>query len=1442
MACHNSRARRNAFYGDQPRCGRNREPHCDQLQAPEGNTYFVPDAVKASPPDATSAYQGPLRSSQQQLGEAFPRSTSYSSNTWEDAGVGEPEPFDSEQRRAEKRRAKTLDEVEERPFPRFPEQPTNFAPNLWRSGQRPLETSESLVEAFPPFDPAPGSSGFYYEDAPYFAQSSLDPATTSPFSYRPAESPAAEAFPPPDPAPSSSGFYYEDSPYYNQPSPGAAPTSYSSHSPGVANQTPRRPPPPSDPNPLSDYSTNPLRSNTFSPRSPVLYSHAAVLYQPPSDLPRPTDKPFYDPFNQPKDAYQNRPDTLNQPKPSLGFQSPPHPFGSKNHPLRARGNTFDVENQPFRARGNSFGTENQPPRNPYNNPPPPTRRPTLNPTRDRAKTLPSAHDFQTFDRRRNFNPLYFYPGNERRYINNDSQLGPSKPLPPPPPHHPPPPPPLPPTLGPVVQRFPEADVYEPKELSANILATWAGEPADYNDLLNYSVRYSKLPFQSAAPIKRKPRRSIRIVESLKRIFSPRRKSSVTEFAVLPKIQVDESCFSVHNRWIEGAIDHTNKISERGTNLRPTMASTYLDPSSAMVTITKQKAEAMRLAKEQGAAVKEMCRRAKSDMPPYAFEELIGKGAYGRVYKGRQIHSQKVVAIKVLEIDTVDYKSVRDMKDESIKDFIHETKVMMQVKEAGAKNINMLIEAFSIHSQLWLVCEYCPGGSVKTLMRAMGDKLEERFIIPIARELAEGLKAIHDAGIIHRDIKAANVLIHEEGRLEICDFGVAGVLQSKVDKRTTWIGTPHWMPPEMFPMRGGGEMHQYGSEIDVWAYGCTLFECATGNPPNATLRERMQIGRQLNRFTPRLEDDSFTEGLRSLVSFTLDSDPTVRPTMEKILQHHYLAHTRESHPTTSLRELVKIYYQWAQRGGQRISLFNPGGAIASEFPGEEDSIYQDDWNFSTTTSFERRFSLIDFDQLSASLAELEDEITPTPPEPPRDEYDDSNDADLTAQERANFDERVKRGAAAMEGIFNEDKPDYKYETKRDFVPVQQQRFSSDLPLRTDTDRSSVTSTLIDLNLGDYESSHYAAGSASNNPRFQLADANTIRANRSSSKLTRNSNTSSDSSDYQPARGPRPPTMEWTFPSSMSADAHYDFNHDDDSGSGQHHFQPQHQEKRDTCAWTFPIMTTEPEESSAHEEPDQWGSGVASSNRLSHEDDMAKRFPTLQWSSNNRSMGLDGASDSRPSTATSYHSATSDADNDPFRFDRPVTPPAVEDTDDLSSSCDTFPSITDSAIFTDFDADTAPSSLNYTAYSRNHSHNNHRDNCGMGNSNGSLAGPGPDHDTAVENGGVERSQCSAEPDAGHLDFPQPVPPSMESLTEGASDEVFARELTRLLGEFLNGLAITGQRLVRTEVGKSREVGADVNGNGIGIGSDHEGGRGRGLCRGDNGIGQPGPGRED
>jgi serine/threonine protein kinase len=111
-----------------------------------------------------------------------------------------------------------------------------------------------------------------------------------------------------------------------------------------------------------------------------------------------------------------------------------------------------------------------------------------------------------------------------------------------------------------------------------------------------------------------------------------------------------------------------------------------------------------------------------------------------------------VAIKVLDIDDADFQAYGEQKDEQIKDFNREIRILRQAQDSGAENLNQMIEALPIHSQLWLVCEYCPGGSVKTLMRATNDRLSEKYIVVVARELGKALKALHAAGIIHRDIK------------------------------------------------------------------------------------------------------------------------------------------------------------------------------------------------------------------------------------------------------------------------------------------------------------------------------------------------------------------------------------------------------------------------------------------------------------------------------------------------------------------------------------------------------------------------------------------------------------------------------------------------------------------------------------------------------------------
>ncbi|KAL8829442.1 MAG: hypothetical protein Q9191_002007 [Dirinaria sp. TL-2023a] len=230
---------------------------------------------------------------------------------------------------------------------------------------------------------------------------------------------------------------------------------------------------------------------------------------------------------------------------------------------------------------------------------------------------------------------------------------------------------------------------------------------------------------------------------------------------------------------------------------------YLDPLGSN-NMTRQKAETIRVAHEQQAVIAEKLRRNGLEFPKYDFHELIGKGSYGRVFKAHDLKHNRVAAVKVIDVDSQDYKVNPAAKDDSIEVTLHEIHVQHRLQDAKAKNINPFFEAFQIHSQLWI-------------MRATSNRIEEKYIVPIARELAIGLKAIHEAGIIHRDIKAANVMIHEKGMLQIIDFGVAGFFQTGIDKRSTVIGTPHWMAPELHK-NAPPEGLSYGTEV------CPIHRC------------------------------------------------------------------------------------------------------------------------------------------------------------------------------------------------------------------------------------------------------------------------------------------------------------------------------------------------------------------------------------------------------------------------------------------------------------------------------------------------------------------------------------------------------------------------------------------------------------------------------------------
>ncbi len=229
-------------------------------------------------------------------------------------------------------------------------------------------------------------------------------------------------------------------------------------------------------------------------------------------------------------------------------------------------------------------------------------------------------------------------------------------------------------------------------------------------------------------------------------------------------------------------------------------------------------------------------------------------------------------------------------------------------------------------------------------------LQEKWIIPILREVAEAISWVHKEGIIHRDIKCANVLVTEAGYVQLCDFGVAGVIENKFDKRSTFIGTPHWMAPELFD-----PTPSYGTQVDIWAFGSMIFEIASGLPPNVMGGFSIQsLGEYVKSHTPRLDGDQYSQLLKDLVAFCLVEDPANRPTIEQVQQHRYIFNTEAIYPTSSLANLVKGYKMWEAQGGSRKSLFDLGGVQGLQGRTHSSTaLANDEWNFSTTLEFDRQ---------------------------------------------------------------------------------------------------------------------------------------------------------------------------------------------------------------------------------------------------------------------------------------------------------------------------------------------------------------------------------------------------------------------------------------------------------------------------------------------------------
>ncbi|OCT88603.1 serine/threonine-protein kinase 10-A-like [Xenopus laevis] len=280
---------------------------------------------------------------------------------------------------------------------------------------------------------------------------------------------------------------------------------------------------------------------------------------------------------------------------------------------------------------------------------------------------------------------------------------------------------------------------------------------------------------------------------------------------------------------------------------------------------------------------------RRDLDPNQVWEIIGElgdGAFGKVYKAKNRETGILAAAKV--IDT--------KNEEELEDYMVEIEILATCNHHF---IVKLLGAFYWEGKLWIMIEFCPGGAVDAVMLELDRGLKEPEIKTICRQMLEALAYLHSMKIIHRDLKAGNVLLTLDGEIKLADFGVSAKNVKTLQRRDSFIGTPYWMAPEVV-MCETMKDSPYDYKADIWSLGITLIEMAQIEPPHHELNPMRVLLKIAKSEPPTLSSPSkWSPEFHDFLKTALDKHPETRPSAVQLLEHPFVKKVS----VKPLRELV-----------------------------------------------------------------------------------------------------------------------------------------------------------------------------------------------------------------------------------------------------------------------------------------------------------------------------------------------------------------------------------------------------------------------------------------------------------------------------------------------------------------------------------------------------------